>query len=78
MLLSRGSSQPWDQTHVSSFAGRFFTIEPPGKPLSELLSSKIDHSLVLPMLRVLVLSPEALTGVISHPAVCLRVVYRTV
>lgn len=44
--------------------------------MSELLSSKIDHSFVLHMLRVLVLSPEALTGVISHLAICLRVVYK--
>ena len=26
MPSSRGSSQPWDQTQVSSIAGRFFTI----------------------------------------------------
>ena len=30
--LSRGSSQPRDQIHVSYIAGRFFTTEPPGKP----------------------------------------------
>ena len=30
---SRGSSRPRDQTHVSHSAGRFFTAEPPGKPL---------------------------------------------
>ena len=29
----RGSSQPRDQTWVSCIAGRFFTTEPPGKPL---------------------------------------------
>ena len=78
MLLSSRSSQPQDQTHVSRFAGRFFTIEPPGKPLSELLSSKIDHSSVFSMLRVLVLSPEELTRVISNPAICLQVVYKMV
>ena len=36
MPYSRGSSQPRDQTHVSHvsyFAGRFLTAEPPGKPL---------------------------------------------
>ena len=30
--FSRESSLPRDRTHVSSLAGRFFTIEPPGKP----------------------------------------------
>ena len=30
---SRGSSQPGDQTHISCTAGRFFTTEPPEKPL---------------------------------------------
>ena len=32
---SRGSSQPRDETHiscVSCIAGRFFTVEPSGKP----------------------------------------------
>ena len=32
--FSRGSSQPRDQTQVSRIAGRFFTFEPPGKPLN--------------------------------------------
>ena len=35
MPFSRGSSWPRDQTHISwisCFAGRFFAIEPPGKP----------------------------------------------
>ena len=31
--FSRGSSQPRDWTQVSHIAGRFFTYEPPGKPL---------------------------------------------
>ena len=31
--FSRGCSQPRDWTHVSCLAGRFFTLEPPGKPL---------------------------------------------
>ena len=30
--FSRGSSRPKDQTQVSLIAGRFFTIQPPGKP----------------------------------------------
>ena len=36
---SRGSSQSRDQTHISfsCIAGRFFTTEPPGKPLSTLV-----------------------------------------
>ena len=33
MPSSRGSSQPRDQTQVSCIASRFFTTEPPGKPL---------------------------------------------
>ena len=33
ITLSRGSSQPKDQTHNSCIAGRFFTTEPPGRPL---------------------------------------------
>ena len=32
MPSSRGSSQPRDQTCVSNTAGRFFTVEPMGKP----------------------------------------------
>ena len=31
IYFSRGSSQPRDWTHVCYLAGRFFTIEPPGK-----------------------------------------------
>ena len=37
ICFSRGSSQPRDQTrvsYISSTAGRFFTTEPPGKPMS--------------------------------------------
>ena len=33
MPFSRGSSQPRNQTYVSCTEGRFFTAEPPGKPL---------------------------------------------
>ena len=32
--FSRGSSLPRDRTQVSRIAGRFFTTEPPGKPLA--------------------------------------------
>ena len=31
--FSRGYSQPRDKTCIPSLAGRFFTTEPPGKPL---------------------------------------------
>ena len=31
LFSSRGSSQPRDRTRISCIAGRFFTIEPPGK-----------------------------------------------
>ena len=33
--LSRGSSWPRDQTHISCIAGSFFTAEPPGKACNE-------------------------------------------
>ena len=33
IFFSRGSSPPRDQTHISYLAGKFFTTEPPGKPL---------------------------------------------
>ena len=45
--LSRGSSWPRDQTDVSclsSTAGRFFTSEPPGKPLN---TPKVIHRALL-------------------------------
>ena len=32
ILFSRGSSWPSDRTWVSCITGRFFTVEPPGKP----------------------------------------------
>ena len=31
--FSRGSSQPRNWTHITCTAGRFFTTEPPGKPI---------------------------------------------
>ena len=44
MPSSRGSSWPRDQTHVSwkspALAGRFFTTEPPGKPIYTLPCAK--------------------------------------
>ena len=33
IFFSRGLSPPRDRTHVSCVTGRFFTAEPPGKPL---------------------------------------------
>ena len=49
VYFSRGSSQPRDRTHVSCTAGRYFTAEPPGKPLLTImlklkskLRSKVD------------------------------------
>ena len=38
--FSRGSSQPSVQTQVSHIVGRFFTTEPPGKPIFRLLEVK--------------------------------------
>ena len=40
---SRGSSQPRDRTRVSSIAGRFFTTEPPGKPLAGMGEAQIHE-----------------------------------
>jgi len=34
IFFSRGSSQSRDKTQISLFVGRFFTTEPPGKPIS--------------------------------------------
>ena len=45
---SRGSSQPKDQTHVSSvscIADRFFTTESPGKPIVKQHSVNICSEL---------------------------------
>ena len=42
MSSSRGSSQLRDQTHISCIAGRFFTMEPPGKP-STLDAGVLSH-----------------------------------
>ena len=38
MPSSRGSSQPRDRTQVSRTADRFFTSEPPGKPIKQYFS----------------------------------------
>ena len=40
--FSKGSSQPRGQTCISCLAYRFFTTEPPGKPLNGLLVSKTE------------------------------------
>ena len=44
--FSRGSSGPRDQTQVSCIAGRFFTTEPPGKPLLQI-KCQLSHYLML-------------------------------
>ena len=41
--FSRGPSQPRDPIHVSCLAGRFFPIEPPGKPILEIYSTTIPR-----------------------------------
>ena len=38
--FSKGSSQPRDQTRDSYIAGRFFTTEPPGKPIVFVTSNR--------------------------------------
>ena len=53
--FSTGSSQPRDQTHVSCVscsAGRFFTTEPPGKPVAEWggVGTQFNHVLTPPVL----------------------------
>ena len=40
-FLSRGSSQPRDQTRISCLAGGFFTTEPPEKPLATYTFHKL-------------------------------------
>ena len=42
--FSRGSSQSRDWIHVACLAGKFFTIEPPGKPKSKILLPKYYYS----------------------------------
>ena len=42
----RGSSQNRDQTQVSCISGRFFTSEPPGKPVRYKVKDKIISCLV--------------------------------
>ena len=45
LFSSRGSSQPRDRTRVSCIAGRFFTIEPPGKSqVNAYQSSKLKST----------------------------------
>ena len=39
IVFSRGSSQPRDQISISCIAGRFFTIEPKGKPFSKYIKT---------------------------------------
>ena len=47
--LFRGSSQPRDQTCISCLAGRFFTTEPPGKPLNQFTKSLSTSALSWPV-----------------------------
>ena len=42
----RGSSQNRDQTQVSCISGRFFTFEPPGKPVRYKVKDKVISCLV--------------------------------
>ena len=43
----RGSSLPRDQTRVSCLAGRFFTTEPPGKPITDNQNSRGRETLCI-------------------------------
>ena len=43
--FSRGSSWPRDQTEVSCIVGRFFTSEPPGKPIKKAAAAAAAKSL---------------------------------
>ena len=46
--LSRGSSQPRDQTQVSRIADKFFTAEPQGKTYYFIFQNKLVKSLWYP------------------------------
>ena len=66
MPSSRGPSQPRDRTHVSCvfcIAGRFFTTEPPGKPLTDLspVLKKVLH--IQEMLSQCLLSQQDLPSI---------------
>ena len=50
ILFSGGSSQPRDWTRVSCLAGRFFIVEPPGKPKYALQMSEDINTDLLPEL----------------------------
>ena len=67
MPSSRGSSQPRDQTrvsYVSCIADRFFTTEPPGKPLCIPIFIYIHMDKILESIRLMVLNRNIQ---ISHP-----------
>ena len=79
MPSSRGPSQPRDRTHVSCvfcIAGRFFTTEPPGKPLTDLspVLKKVLH--IQEMLSQYLLSQQDLPSISwkwFHPSLVLPV-----
>ena len=62
-LQHAGPSRSRDRTRLSAWAGRFFTTEPPGKPLTPLskalrLSQGCRGCLTLPLLRVSLKRPD--------------------
>ena len=48
MPSSRRSSSPRDQTCISCLAGRFFTADPPGRPMTNLDSVLKSKDIILP------------------------------
>ena len=76
MPSSRGPSQPRDRTHVSCvfcIAGRFFTTESPGKPLTDLspVLKKVLH--IQEMLSQYLLSQQDILPFIGNGSTPLRV-----
>ena len=63
--FSRGSSQPRDRTHVFCLAGRFFTIEPPRRPIWYHRSALFPPSDSLNCVCVCVLSLKCITSVLT-------------
>ena len=69
---SGGYSRPRDQTQVSHFAGRFFTTEPPGKPLHSVQMSEMRFRAVQYQTKsvLLVCKPGPSDWLSEHPARC--------
>ena len=60
--FSMGSSQPRDQTWISCIAGRYFTLDLPGKPLKYITTSNLRISSALCWRRLWQPTPVLLPG----------------